>query len=39
MRDPDSHVYISVEAIEEMARFIGWEPATAGVEAKVVREG
>jgi hypothetical protein len=34
MRDPDSHVYISVEAIEEMARFIGWEPATARVEAE-----
>lgn len=26
LRDPDSHVYISVEAVEVMARMIGWAP-------------
>jgi hypothetical protein len=37
MRDPDSHVYISVEALELMATQYGWQPsaATAPLKAKI----
>ena len=29
LRGWDPHVYVSVEAAEEMAKFIGWSPKTA----------
>lgn len=33
----DPHVYVSVEAVEEMARFIGWQPAHVqqGIKAQL----
>jgi hypothetical protein len=34
MRDHDSHVYISVEAVEQLARLIGWEPTHARIQAE-----
>lgn len=30
----DPHVYVSIEAVEEMARFIGWQPAHVQAGAK-----
>lgn len=31
----DSHVYLSIEAVQEMARMIGWVPAHVGEQSKV----
>lgn len=30
----DNHVYISVEAVEEMARMVGWTPPGVAAEAQ-----
>ena len=36
----DPHVYVSVEAVEEMARMIGWQPAhvQAGVKDRLAEK-
>lgn len=34
----DPHVYVSVEAVEEMARLIGWQPAHVGQQNTAVLE-
>ena len=35
----DPHVYVSVEAIEEMARLIGWQPAHVSQQATAQAAG
>jgi hypothetical protein len=30
----DDHIYVSVEAVEQMARFIGWEQSTGRTQAE-----